>query len=223
VAKARKKVKATAAFAKNIRSLRQDDQTWEIDFQALPNPLTQSETHYLGFVVCKTDGSLMAQMQADGRPKAADLSSLLAAAMQKPLNGKAHRPRHLHVRGHRQWQKLFSPLEELGIIISVRQELPKVKGAYKRHLEQLRKTRRATMVRPSQKQADVEKLFPAIAKWVRGGGHIEIGDQEGFGFTVRAIDYGGLVFEDDKAETLAEAMAALEHGLTEYFEHEGIE
>lgn len=79
------------------------------------------------------------------------------------------------------------------------------------------------MVNPTEKQATVEKLFPAIAKWVQGSGHIEIGDQESFGFTVRAIDYGGLVFEDDKAETLAEAMAALEHGLSEYFEQEGIE
>jgi hypothetical protein len=40
---------------------------------------------------------------------------------------------------------------------------------------------------------------------------------------VRALDYGGMVFEDDRAETLAEAMAALEKGLTGYFEREGIE
>jgi hypothetical protein len=64
---------------------------------------------------------------------------------------------------------------------------------------------------------------PAIARWVRGYGHIEIGDQEMFGFAARALDYGGLAFEDDKPDTLAEAMAALEKGLTEYFEREGIE
>jgi len=43
-----------------------------------------------------------------------------------------------------------------------------------------------------------------------------------FGFVVRALDCGGMVFEDDKAETLAEAMAALEKALGEYFEREGI-
>ena len=79
------------------------------------------------------------------------------------------------------------------------------------------------MVKPTAEQQSVEKLFPAIAQWVRGYGHIEIGDQEMFGFVVRALDYGGLVFEDDKPDTLAEAMAALEKGLTEYFEREGIE
>ena len=58
---------------------------------------------------------------------------------------------------------------------------------------------------------------------VNGFGHFEIGDQEGFGFIVRAIDYGGVIFEDDKPNTLAEAMAALEQGLAEYFVREGIE
>ena len=52
---------------------------------------------------------------------------------------------------------------------------------------------------------------------MRGYGHIEIGDRESFGFAVRAMDYGGLVFEDDKAETLAEAMAALVEGAGRVF------
>ena len=72
-------------------------------------------------------------------------------------------------------------------------------------------------------QAAVEKLFPAIATWVRRYGHVEIGDQEGFGFIVRAIDYGGVVFEDSKPNSLTEAMAALEKGLEEWFEEQGID
>ena len=79
------------------------------------------------------------------------------------------------------------------------------------------------MVRPTAEQQSVEKLFPAIARWVRGYGHIEIGDQEMFGFVARALDNGGLAIEDDKPDTLAEAMAALEKGLAEYFKREGIE
>ena len=72
------------------------------------------------------------------------------------------------------------------------------------------------MVKPTAEQQSVEKLFPAIAQWVRGYGHIEIGDQEMFGFVARALDYGGLAFEDDKPDTLAEALATLEKGLWEY-------
>jgi hypothetical protein len=39
----------------------------------------------------------------------------------------------------------------------------------------------------------------------------------------RALDYGGMPFEDDRPETLAEAMAVLEQGLAEYIKREGIE
>ena len=66
-------------------------------------------------------------------------------------------------------------------------------------------------------------MFPAIAKYVEGYGHIEIGDQETFGFVARALDQGGLAFEEDKPDTLAEAMAALEEGLAEWFEEQEIE
>ncbi|HZZ76995.1 MAG TPA: hypothetical protein VFE62_00670, partial [Gemmataceae bacterium] len=69
----------------------------------------------------------------------------------------------------------------------------------------------------------VEKVFPAVAKWVNGYGHIEIGDQDGFGFIARALDYGGLVFEDETPKTFAEAMAVLEKGLADWFENEGVE
>ncbi len=66
-------------------------------------------------------------------------------------------------------------------------------------------------------------MFPAISAYVGGYGYIEIGDQEGFGFVVRAVGYGGLDFEDDRPDTLAESMAALEAGLSRWFAEQGIE
>jgi hypothetical protein len=69
----------------------------------------------------------------------------------------------------------------------------------------------------------IPKQFPAVAKWVRGYGHIEIGDQECFGFIVRALDYGGMVFEDNAVHTLAEGLASLEKGLRKWFGERGIE
>ena len=59
----------------------------------------------------------------------------------------------------------------------------------------------------------VEELYPAVAQFVRGGGWIEIGDQQGVGLHARALDYGGLVFEDMTARSLGEALAALDRGL----------
>jgi len=155
-----------------------------------------------------------------GRPTVNDMATLLANAMRQPPTGRAHRPRHIHVRGHPQWKELFPHLTELGIAVAVQRELPKVENAY---LKQRREAYRADMVKPTGAQAAVEESFPAVAKWVQEYGRIEIGDQESVGFTVMAIDDGGVVFEDDKPDTLAEAMAALEKGLAEYFEREGIE
>ena len=95
--------------------------------------------------------------------------------------------------------------------------------AYQGYLRQQREAHRRGMVKPTAEQQGVEQLFPAIAQWVRGYGHVEIGDQEMFGFVARALDYGGLAFEDDRPDTLAEALASLERGLAEYFKWEGID
>ena len=100
--------------------------------------------------------------------------------------------------------------------MAVEQELPRIEEAYKEHLRRLDEAHRVGMVKPTAEQLEVERLFPAVAQWVRDG-HIEIGDQEGFGFVVRALDYGGVVFEDNKADSLAEALAALEKGLAKWF------
>jgi hypothetical protein len=210
-----------ATFVKGrLKRLRQGGETWEADFQALPKPTTQSQTHYRGMAVAP-DGSSLADSHVGGRPTVNDVATLLAHAMRRPLAGKAHRPRRLHVRGHPQWRELFPHLEELGIQVAVHRELPKVQPAYRGYLRKLRDAHRVGMVKPTAEQQGVEKLFPAIAQWVRGYGHIEVGDQETFGFVARALDYGGLAFEDDRPDTLAEALAALEEGLRKWFDEQG--
>ena len=145
--------------------------------------------------------------------------NLLVLAMRQPSIGHAHRPTHIHLRGHPLWKELFPHLEDVGIEVTVHSELPQLEVAFQQYLQQLRETERKNMVKSSAEQATVAKLFPNIAKWIDGGyGHIEIGDQEGFGFITRALEYGGLVCEDDKPATLAEAMAALEKRLGDWFE-----
>src|SRR5438477_3436811 len=95
------KLGKSAAFDKaRLKRLRQEDETWEADFRALPKPMMQTETHYLGLVVMKRGGSVLARTQVEGRPSVNDLAALLAQAMRRPLTGAAHRPRRLHVRRH---------------------------------------------------------------------------------------------------------------------------
>jgi hypothetical protein len=213
-----------AAFVKSrLRLLPQGDDTWEADFRALPKPIMQTVTHYQGMVVALPDGSLLADLPVHGRPSVNDLATLLAHAMRRPLTGDAHRPRLIRLRGHHQWRELFPHLAEIGVEVAVERELPGIDEAYGEHLRQIRESQRVGMNEPSAKQAKVEAMFPTIARYVQGYGYVEIGDQESFGFVVRAVGYGGLDFEDDRPETLAEAMAALEAGLARWFQEQGVE
>jgi len=213
-----------SAFVKtHLKTLEQADDTWEADFRAMPKPPGQSDTHYLGLVVATPQGTPLVCLPVDYTPDVNDLADLLAAAMRRPMTDTAHRPRRIAVRGNPRWEELFPHLRQLGIEITVHNDLPAVEVVYTDFLRQMRRARSVPLILRTPTPTDVEKAFPATAKWVKGYGHIEIGDQESFGFIVRAIDYGGFVFEDSKPDTLAEAMAALEKGLAEYFVREGIE
>ena len=150
-------------------------------------PIMQTETHYLGMVVTKKGGTLLADLTVHGRPTVNDLATLLANAMSRPLAGDAHRPRLIRLKGHHQWRELFPVLEELGIEISVEQKLPGIEKAYRARIRQMREEQRTGMVKPTEEQAKVEAMFPAIARYVQGYGYVEIGDQESFGFVVAGL------------------------------------
>jgi hypothetical protein len=68
-----------------------------------------------------------------------------------------------------------------------------------------------------QPTSDIEEQFPAVAKWVRSYGWIEVGSEQSFGFVVRALDDGGLICENEDCSSLVDAMAALETGLAAWF------
>src|SRR4051812_46671448 len=114
-----------AAFVKSrLKLLHPSNDVWEADFRALPKPIMQSETHYLGMVVTEEVGSLLADLPVRGRPTVNDLATLLAHAMRRPLDGNAYRPRLIRLRGHHQWRELFPVLKELGVEVSVERDLP---------------------------------------------------------------------------------------------------
>jgi hypothetical protein len=220
----RLKLGKSAAFVKtHLKRLPQEEETWEADFRALPKPASQTETHYLGVVAVLPEGDPLHYLPVEYTPNVNDLADLLADALRRPLTGPARRPEHIRFRGNPRWEELFRHLNELGIATSIHEELPKVEEVYEDFLRQMRKASPGPIIMVSPGRGHVAEQFPAVARWVKGYGHIEIGEQEGLGFVVRALDSGGLVFEDTKAETLAEAMASLERGLAEYFKREGIE
>src|SRR5712692_1380266 len=214
-----------AAFdVTRLKELPQENETWEADFEALPKPYTQSERHYLGMVITKTDGSIRAEVQVEGNPTVNDMATMLANAMLCPLTKDAHRPGRLYVRGYTTWEEVYPHLREIGIKVSIHREFPRIYDAFHARLRQLRERRSPGKLEPTAEQAKVAEMFPALSKFVQDCGYIEIGDLDGCGFIVTAEDYDGVrVFEDDNLGSLVEAMAALERELKMWFKDENVE
>lgn len=194
-----------AAFVKSrLRRLPQNDDVWEAGFGALQEHVT-----WLGLVVCPPSGAILASEFCEHKPDVNDLANLLAHAMRRPALGDAGRPRLVRLPDNPVWDELLPHLRELGIEIETGKRLKAYQTAHREFRLELQKGP------PSKGAASdkIEQAFPTVAQWVQGCGWIEIGDQEGFGFTVRALDIGGMVFEDTQCQSLAEAMASLESGL----------
>jgi hypothetical protein len=111
---------------------------------------------------------------------------------------------------------LFPHLKELGIEVTLQDDLPDLEEVYLDFLREMRKARPGPVILLSPRPADVGRPFPALGQWVRESGWIEVGRQEA-GFVARALDDAGVVFENDSSTTLAEALAALEEGLAGQF------
>jgi len=214
----RLKLGKRASFVKtHLKQLPQEDETWEVDFRPLPKPMGQIETHYLGLVVVLPEGDPLIYMPVEYTPTVNDLADLLADAMRRPLTGSARRPEHIHFRGNPLWGELFPHLNDLGIEVAVEDEPPELEEVYLDFCRQMRKAGSGPIIMLKPRPTSVEQQFPAISIWVEECGRIEVGRGEGTGFVARALDDNGLAFENNGSKTLAEALAALEEGLTERF------
>ena len=162
-----------------LKRLRQENGTWEADFRALPKSISQSATHYLGMVLTQPDGFLRAHAEIARSPTVNDLATLLANAMKCPLVNSQCRARCILLRGNPKWLPLLPVLKELGIDVVIKTNLPKVEEAFGEFLAEAKGAHSIGRVKAKAEQAKVEKLFPAIARYVRGYGYVEIGDRVG--------------------------------------------
>jgi hypothetical protein len=199
------------AFVKSqLRRLPRCEEIWEADIRPALGPCNKS-TIWEGLVISHA-GWFLSERSFEEPATANDLARILADAMLRPCDGNPRRPHTLRIRKRTEWQMLLPHLEQLGIRVVSAPRLAKWDHVFK---DFCRKVLRS---KPAPERPAVEELYPTIAEFVRTQGHIEIGDQEGFGFVARALDYGGLVFEGRKVRTLAEAMSSLEKGLADCLE-----
>lgn len=197
-----------------LRRYPREEAVWEADFQPITDE--RHDEFWLGMVVDQVIGVELAHRVLEAPPTVNDLARILADAIQRPIvKGALHRPSTILLRDDPQWQELLPHLRELGIEIvktntlSVWKEVAADSGI--EHAIQMRSLGLPTITQDTLLAA----MFPTIAKWLRHGGWIEIGEQEHCGFVVRALDAGGLFFEDTEARTLDEAMIALEQGIAD--------
>src|SRR5262249_12075832 len=115
-----------AAFVKtHLKRLPRQEETWEVDFRALPKPADQTDTHYLGLAVALPRGDPLVYLPMEYTPTVNDLARLLADAMRRPLAGPIHRPRILYRRAGPEWAELLPHLKQIGIKAVAQDALPK--------------------------------------------------------------------------------------------------
>ena len=154
-----------SSFVKtHIKRLEQEEDSWEADFRALPKPQGQTETHYLGLVVALPQGNPLVFIPVEYTPDVNDLADLLAAAMRRPMTADAHRPRRIAFRGNPRWAEMFPHLNQLGIEVSVQDQLPAVDEAFVDFLRQMRRAKSNPLILYTPSPTDIEKAFPAVAK-----------------------------------------------------------
>ena len=110
-----------AMFVKSqLRRLPRIEDVWEADFEQYPD-----RDGWLGVVVSVTDGFILADLMTDAEATVNDLASVLAKAMKRPFEGRAHRPTKICLRNLRRWGELVRHLEELKIEVPLQESLPK--------------------------------------------------------------------------------------------------
>src|SRR3954454_21758842 len=88
-----------ASFVKtHIKQLPQEKETWEADFRALPKPLEQTETHYLGLAIALPRGDPLVYLPVEYISTVNDLPAVLADQMRGPMTISSRAAEHIPFR-----------------------------------------------------------------------------------------------------------------------------
>jgi hypothetical protein len=104
---------------------------------------------------------------------------------------------------------LFPHLNELGVEVTVQDDLPELEEVYLDLLREVRKASPGPIIMLSPGPADPGRQFPALGQWVGESGWVEVGRRKEAGFVTRALDEAGVVFENNSGTTLAAREEAL--------------
>lgn len=145
--------KGASFFVKTqLRRLRQEDETWEADFFAIPCSDSEHDSVWWGIVLSLTHDNVLAQSTVEEPPTVNDLAGLLAEAMRRPLFDFSHRPRILYLRTRPEWAELLPHLKQIGIEVVSQVGLPKWDRNFGDLQAKVERAREARASAPSRKE-----------------------------------------------------------------------
>jgi len=150
---------SSSAFVKrDIRSLPLTDAEFEADFFLDPKYSTKRQERWVGSVVQREDGAVLAVEEVPLPPPTVNgLANLLAHAMLRPGFGDRQRPRIIYLRDRPQWQELLPHLQQLGMEVVLEQDLPWFDEAA---IEWLQDTKKGEPPSADEIKAVLRKPFP---------------------------------------------------------------
>jgi len=210
--------KGSSYVKSHLSRLPRTDEVWEADIQPILVWGWDARHHgelWLGMVLTQTESFHLALLASESAPGINDLATLLASVMEHPWVMGKRRPARIVLRNNPQWEELIPHLRQLKIEVITQQELPLWDDAAAAYVQRMKASRLGREVPMITVQPELDRAFPAVARWVKTSGRIEIGVEEEQGFVVRAVDHekGRVVFEDMHTENLDDALIALERGL----------
>ena len=207
------------AFVKSrLKRLPQSEETWEADIQPISVRGWNARRHgelWLGMVLTRLESFHLALLAHEEAPTINDLANLLARAMERPWVMGARRPARLILRNNPQWQELIPHLRQLKIEVETREALPLWDDAAAEYVRKLKATQVGRDVPIITVPQEFDEAFPAVVRWVKTQGRIEIGVEEGRGFVVRALDGDGVEFEGKTGKSVGEALTALQRRIAQ--------
>src|SRR3954463_4106875 len=208
-----------SSFVKSrLSRLPRAEEGWEADIQPISVRGWDARRHgelWLGMVLTRLEDFHLALLAHEEAPTIDDLANLLAKAMERPWVMGARRPALILLRNNPQWQEMIPHLRQLKIEVETQEELPLWDDAAAEYVRKLKATHVGRDVPIITVPQEFDEAFPAVVRWVKTQGRIEIGVEGGQGFVVRALDDGGMVFEGKGDKSVGEALTALQRRIAQ--------
>lgn len=163
------------------KNLPQEFDVWQAEFKQMPNWIKIGSEWLRPWTVLVTSRSndlVIGHQMSEESPSPALLWDALVQAMQQPAAGKRHRPTGLQVRADECWESLKPHLDEIGVGLTVTDDLHEIGAVFKDMTEHIcGKPRPGLLDMPGVTSAQVGSFFEAAAFFFQQAPWKRLGDE----------------------------------------------